>query len=122
MKQPHEGDICALLVVGVVGTAFFVAFCAFLIIYALKTISSLRFNQIQPVQIWAFALLVQNSLSFFIVFGDLSAALFQLCPIGAILIASERLKPKGALAQEPIDPMPAAFSQAPIPQPVVSRI
>jgi len=122
MKQPHEGDICALLVVGIVGTAFFVAFCAFLVIYGIKTILSLPPNQVQPIQIWAFALLMQNSLSFFIVFGDLAPALFQLCPIGAILIASERLRAKGALAQEPFDPLPAAFSQPPIPQPIVSRI
>lgn len=122
MKQPHEGDICALLVVGMVGTAFFVAFCASLVIFALKTVLSTRPNQVQPIQIWAFALLLQNSLSFFIVFGDLAPALFQLCPIGAILIASERLRPKGALAQEPLDPIPAAFPQSSIPQPVISRI
>ena len=122
MKQPHEGDICALLVVGVVGAAFFVAFCASLVIFALKTVLSTPPNQVWPIQIWAFALLIQNSLSFFIVFGDLSAALFQLCPIGAILIASERLRPKGALVQQLIDPMTTAFSQPSIPQPVISRI
>ena len=94
MKQPHEGDICALLVVGVVGTVFFVALCVSLIMYALKMILWTRPNQVQPIQIWAFALLLQNSLSFFIVFGDLAPAIFQLCPIAAILMASERLRPR----------------------------
>ena len=122
MKQPHEGDICALLVVGVIGTTFFVAFCASVILYALKIILSTRPNLVQPIQIWAFALLLQNSLSFFIVFGDLAPALFQLCPIVAILIASERLRPQGTLAQDPMDPVPAVFSQPSIPQPVASRI
>lgn len=122
MKQPHEGDICALLVVGLVGTAFFTAFCASLIFYALKTILSLRPNQVQPIQIWAFALLLQNSLSFFIVFGDLAPALFQLCPIGAILVASERLRAKGVFAAEPVPPLPHAFAETSLPQPVANRL
>lgn len=122
MKQPHEGDICALLVVGIVGTAFFVAFCASLVIYAIKTILSLPPNQVQPIQIWAFALLLQNSLSFFIVFGDLAPVLFQLCPIGAILVASERLRARGALAAEPVPPMPHAFTGTSLPQPVANRL
>jgi hypothetical protein len=122
MKQPHEGDICALLVVGVIGTAFFVAFCASLVIYALKTILSLPPNQVQPIQIWAFALLLQNSLSFFMVFGDLAPALFQLCPIGAILVASERLRARGALAAEPVPPLPRAFTGTSLPQPVANRL
>jgi hypothetical protein len=94
LKQPHEGDICALLVVGSIGTAFFVALCFSLILFALRSILSVRPSETQPVQIWAFALLVQTSASFFIVFGDLGTAVSQLCIIASILMASERLRSK----------------------------
>jgi len=94
MKQPHEGDVHALVVSGVVGTAFFIAFCLCLIIFAFRSIIQTPISQLSPVQIWALALIVQQSLSFFVVFGDLSITLSQLCPIGAILAASQKLRPK----------------------------
>jgi hypothetical protein len=122
MKQPHEGDIGALLVVGIVGTVFFVAFCFSLILVALKSVLTSRPQEVQPIQIWAFALLVQNSLSFFIVFGDLSSVLFQLCSIGAILIASERLRPKNSLAKELASSFADEFPHPSVPHPAINRL
>lgn len=122
LKQPHEGDICALLVVGTIGTAFFVALCLSLILFSIRSILSVRPTEVQPIQIWAFALLVQTSASFFIVFGDLGPALSQLCPIAAILMASEKLRSKNEvlpidLGGQQTEPTPALLSQ-----PVAERI
>jgi hypothetical protein len=94
MKQPHEGDVHALLISGIVGAAFFVTFCVCLISFSFRSILQTPISQLSPVQIWALALIVQQCLSFFIVFGDLSMTLPQLCPIAAILAASQNLRPK----------------------------
>lgn len=121
MKQPHEGDISSLLVVGIIGTAFFVALCLSLSIYSLASILSVRPSEVQPIQVWASALIIQISLSFFVVFGDLAPAIFQLCPIAAILMASEKLRPRAsqrALIEEPLP----EFVQPPLPQSMVGRI
>lgn len=94
MKQPHEGDIHALVVSGIVGITFFITFCLCLIIFSFRSIIQTPISQLSPVQIWALALIVQQSLSFFIVFGDLSITLSQLCPVAAILAASMKLRPR----------------------------
>jgi len=122
LKQPHEGDICALLVVGTIGTAFFIALCLSLILFSIRSILSVRPTEVQPIQIWAFALLVQTSASFFIVFGDLGPALSQLCSIAAILMASEKLRSKHEvlpidLGGQQTEPPPTLLSQ-----PVAERI
>jgi hypothetical protein len=87
-----------------VGTAFFIAFCLCLNIYSFRSVIQTPISQLSPVQIWALALIVQQSLSFFVVFGDLSITLSQLCPIGAILAASQKLRPK--VTQLPRAPIP----------------
>lgn len=104
MKQPHEGDVHALVVSGIVGTSFFIAFCLCLNIYSFRSVIQTPISQLSPVQIWALALIAQQSLSFFIVFGDLSITLSQLCPVAAILAASQKLRPK--VTQLPRTPIP----------------
>jgi hypothetical protein len=110
MKQPHEGDVHAILVTGLIGTFFFVLFCFCIIGFSLKSILSVPIASVAPIQIWASAILVQQSLSFFTVFGDLSITLAQLCPVAAILASSLKFRPKATqLARAPI-PLPSANS------------
>ena len=104
MKQPHEGDVHAVLVTGLIGTFFFALFCLCIIGFSFKSILSVPITSVAPIQIWASAILVQQSLSFFTVFGDLSITLAQLCPVAAILAASQKLRPK--VTQLPRTPIP----------------
>lgn len=92
MKQPHEGDIFALQTSGVIGTAFFIAFCLATVWFAGKTILMHQPSELAPVQIWAFAILFQQSVAFFTVFGDYWMTLSVMCPVISILGASERMR------------------------------
>ena len=110
MKQPHEGDVHAVLVAGLIGTFFFVLFCLCIVGFSFKSILSVPITSVAPIQIWASAILVQQSLSFFTVFGDLSITLAQLCPVAAILASSLKFRPKVTqLTRAPI-PLPSANS------------
>lgn len=92
MRQPHEGPVHILLVTGVVGAVFFVGFCMALMIYAFSSIWRTPSKQVAPIQIWALALLVPQVAGFFIVFGDLTSFLPQVCPVIALLYRYDRLK------------------------------
>jgi len=96
MKQPHEGDIHALVVSGVFGAGFFILFCLASVVFALRSVWKYRPQDLSPVQIWSLALLVQQSFSFFAVFGDYVEALTVMCPVVIILAASEKHRPTGA--------------------------
>lgn len=120
-KQPHEGDISALLVSGIVGTTFFILFCLTLIFYSLRVVLSRLPREIQPVQIWSFALLVQIPLSFFVVFGDLGPALMQLCPVAAILMASERWRRESSVSSLAPPSPDSPYPTPPRPEPVLAR-
>ena len=93
MKQPHEGDIHALIVSGVVGTGFFIAFCLACMIYAIRSVLRYPPNDISPIQIWAFAILFQQASAFFTVFGDYSITLPAMFPVIALLSASDKARP-----------------------------
>jgi len=120
-KQPHEGDVSALLVSGMVGTTFFILFCLTLIFYSLRIVLSRSPKEIQPVQIWSFALLVQIPFSFFVVFGDIGPALMQLCPIAAILMANERWRRESSLHSLSESAPPSSSSTQAHPKPVLIR-
>jgi hypothetical protein len=94
LKQPHEGDIFALLTSGIIGTCFFVAFCLASVGFALKSVFKYRPADVSPVQIWALAILIQQSAAFFSVFGDYWMTLSIMCPVISILVASETFRPK----------------------------
>jgi len=94
MKQPHEGDIHALVVSGVIGTSFFVLFCLSCLIFALRSVLGVSPRLLAPVQIWSLAVLFQQMTAFFMVFGDYSNTLFVMCPVVSILAASEKLRPR----------------------------
>lgn len=93
MKQPHEGDIHALIVSGVVGTGFFYAFCLACLIYGVRSVLRFPPKEMAPIQIWAFAILFQQSLAFFAVFGDYSITLPAMLPVIALLAASDKARP-----------------------------
>jgi hypothetical protein len=95
-RNPHEGDLHILLAAGVVGMGLLVWFFLALVFYALKVLIQSPPNKITPIQIWAAALMVQQCISFFVVYGDLGITLVQICPIASILAASEKLRAQEA--------------------------
>ena len=98
-RNPHEGDIHVILATGLVGAALFILICLGSSIYAFVGIYTTPLRQVSPLQIWCAALILQQSLSFFIVFGDLALALNHLCPIVTLLYAG--MKVQRAMAVEP---------------------
>lgn len=114
MRQPHEGDVHVLLVTGLVGAFFFISFCLSVCLFAVGGLLRTPVREISPTQIWCAALLIQQGISFFLVFGDLTLALGSLCPVAAILNASEKLRPKRlAPATEPA-PLPTSPGLVPV--------
>ena len=91
-KMPHDGPVHALLVTGVLGTTFFVAFCGALIIFCYRSILRTPPHQTSPIQIWAAALLLPNVFGFFLVFGEYTSFFFQAIPVVMLLYRSDRLR------------------------------
>ena len=92
MRQPHEGPVHILLVTGSVGAFFFVAYCLALLFYSFGSVIRTSPREVSPIQIWAVASLTPQILGFFIVFGDLTNFLIQVCPVSILLYRFERLK------------------------------
>jgi lipid-A-disaccharide synthase-like uncharacterized protein len=92
MRQPHEGPVHILLVTGSVGAFFFVAYCLALFFYSFGSVIRTPSTQVTPIQIWAVASLTPQILGFFLVFGDLTNFLIQVCPVSILLYRFERLK------------------------------
>ena len=86
-RNPHEGDIHVILVAGSIGASFFILICLGSSLYALVKIYRTPVRQVSPLQVWCSALIVQQSLSFFVVFGDLALTLNYLCVIVTLLYA-----------------------------------
>lgn len=80
MRQPHEGEIHALLVSGIIGSLLFIVFCISAFIFSAKVFFPIQKDSACPVEIWAFCILLSSSVSFFVVYGDYSTALPQLIP------------------------------------------
>jgi hypothetical protein len=91
-RQPHEGPVHILLVTGSVGAFFFVAYCLALFFYSFGSVIRTPTREVTPIQIWAVASLSPQILGFFIVFGDLTNFLIQVCPVSILLYRFERLK------------------------------
>lgn len=92
MRMPHEGPISILLVTGLVGAFFFVAFCSSLLIYSFGTLTKTPPREVSPIQIWAAALLLPQILGFIFVFGDLVNFLIAVCPPAILLYRAQRLR------------------------------
>jgi len=106
MRQPHEGPVHILLVTGSVGAFFFVAYCLALFFYSFGSVIRTPPRDVTPIQIWAVASLSPLILGFFIVFGDLTNFLIQVCPVSIFLYRFERLK-AAARTTPPIQLQPA---------------
>ncbi len=91
-RMPHEGPVHILLVSGLVGSVFFVAYCAALLFYAFRSVMKTPPRQVAPIQIWGLALLLPQVLGFFIVFGDLTNFLTQVCPVAMLLYRADRMR------------------------------
>jgi hypothetical protein len=107
MRQPHEGPVHILLVTGSVGAFFFVAYCLALFFYSFGSVIRTSPWEVSPIQIWAVASLTPQILGFFIVFGDLTNFLIQVCPVSILLYRFERLK----AAARPTQPIPLQSSE-----------
>jgi hypothetical protein len=101
-RNPHEGDIHVILVAGAIGASFFILICLGSSLYAFVKIYRTPLRQVSPLQVWCSALIVQQSLSFFIVFGDLALILNHLCPIVTLLYT-------GLNVQQAVAPKAAPF-------------
>jgi hypothetical protein len=100
MRQPHEGVLHALLVSGTVGIFFFSVFCLGSISYAWRSVVYTPRNDIAPIQTWSFALLLAHLVGFFLLFGDYTVFLIQVCPITALMCRAETLR-RAALKNRP---------------------
>ena len=114
-RQPHEGVLHALLVSGTLGILFFSAFCFGSIFYAWRSVVHTPPNHITPIQTWCFALLMSQLVAFFLLFGDYTSFLIQVCPITALMCRAETLrraaqKTRPSLAQTQTTYLPAALS------------
>jgi hypothetical protein len=110
MRQPHEGVLHALLVSGTLGICFFSLFCLGFIFYAWRSVVHTLPNDIAPIQTWCFALLLAQLVAFFLLFGDYTNFLIQVCPITALIYRAETLRraaQKGALPSMPARPLAA---------------
>jgi len=110
MRQPHEGVLHALLVSGTLGICFFSLFCLGFIFYAWRSVVHTLPNEITPIQTWCFALLLAQLVAFFLLFGDYTNFLIQVCPITALIYRAETLRraaQKGARPSMPARPLAA---------------
>lgn len=112
MRQPHEGVLHALLVSGAVGTFFFSAFCFGFIFYAWRSIIHTPPNDIAPIQTWCFALLLAQLVAFFLLFGDYTNFLIQVCPITALIYRAETLRRAALKARPPLAPTQTTYPPA----------
>ena len=113
-RQPHEGLVHALLVSGVVGTFFFIAYCLGLLLFVFRGCLQTPPKQVAPLQIWACALLFSNVCAFFLLGGDFSTFLIITCPISALLYCFDRVNPlgRGSFPSHPAN-KPGFFPQQP---------
>ena len=105
-RQPHEGVLHALLVSGALGLFFFSAFCFGFIFYAWRSIIHTPPNEITPIQTWCFALLLAQLVGFFMLFGDYTFFLIQVCPVTALIYRAETLRRTALKARLPFPPNP----------------
>jgi hypothetical protein len=112
MRQPHEGPIHALLVSGSLGAVFFCTFCFGFIFYAWRSVIHTQPHDIAPIQVWCFALLLSQLVSFFILFGDYTFFLIQVCPITALLFRAETLRRAALKARPRLPPTQTIYPSA----------
>jgi hypothetical protein len=108
-RQPHEGVLHALLVSGTLGICFFSLFCLGFIFYAWRSVVHTPPNDITPIQTWCFALLLAQLVAFFLLFGDYTFFLIQVCPVTALIYRAETLRRAALKARPPLPPAPTFY-------------
>jgi hypothetical protein len=98
MRQPHEGPLHLLLVVGMVGALFFTLYCAGILFYTFRQMNATPVSLVTPFQIWSSATLVPQIIGFYFLFGDMSSFFIGVCPIITLLTVHERLRRQRAFA------------------------
>ncbi len=111
-RQPHEGVLHALLVSGTLGICFFSLFCLGFIFYAWRSVVHTPPNDITPIQTWCFALLLAQLVAFFLLFGDYTFFLIQVCPITALLFRAETFRRAALKARPPLAPTQTIYPPA----------
>jgi hypothetical protein len=111
-RQPHEGVLHALLVSGTLGIFFFSLFCLGFIFYAWRSVVRTPPNDITPIQTWCFALLLAQLVAFFLLFGDYTVFLIQVCPVTALMYRAETLRRAALKARPPLAPTPTFYPSA----------
>jgi hypothetical protein len=89
-REPHEGLVHALLVSGVLGTTFFIFFCAALLAQVSRSLKQTPPELTTPLQTWVVALNSSAVIGFFLLGGDYTNFLISVCPV-AMLLYRERL-------------------------------
>ncbi len=111
-RQPHEGLVHALLVSGSIGTFFFAAFCFAILLAAWRSIANTPRAQISPIQTWCSAQLFTFTVAFYLLGGDYTNFLIQVCPITALFYQAETLRraklKTGPSLAPPLTPYPPA--------------
>ena len=111
-RQPHEGPVHILLVTGLLGGFFFCVFCFGFIFYVWRSVIHTHPNDISPIQVWCFALLLSQLISFFLVFGDLTNFLVQVCPLTSLIFRAETLRRAALKSCPPLAPTQTIYPPA----------
>jgi len=111
-RQPHEGVLHALLVSGALGILFFSLFCFGFIFYAWRSVIHTPPNHITPIQTWCFALLLAQLVAFFLLFGDYTSFLIQVCPVTALIYRAETLRRAALKSRPPLAPIQTIYPPA----------
>lgn len=104
-REPHEGLVHALLVSGVLGTTFFVFFCAALLTQACRSLQLTPPPLTTPLQTWVVALNFSAVIGFFLLGGDYTNFLIGACPTAMLLFRESCLR---AAAKIPVEEIPPA--------------
>lgn len=103
-RQPHEGLVHALLVSGSIGTFFFTIFCIAILLSIWSSVVNTPRAQISPIQIWCSAQLFTFTIAFYLLGGDYTNFLIQVCPVTALIYRAETLRRAALKAHPPHAP------------------
>jgi hypothetical protein len=114
-RMPHEGLVHALLVSGSIGTFFFAAFCFAIVVSTWKSVVKTPPVQISPIQTWCSAQLFTFTMAFFLLGGDYTSFLTQVCPVTALLYRAETLRRANLKMNPSLAPALTPYPPAPRP-------
>jgi hypothetical protein len=114
-RQPHEGMVHALLVSGSIGAFFFAAFCLAILLATWRSVVNTPRVQISPIQTWCSVQLFTFTIAFYLLGGDYTNFLIQVCPVTALLYQAETLRRAKLKTGPSLDPVLTPYPLAPRP-------